>query len=340
MHIFSIALVITLLAASSFTQAASQKEVNIYSSRKEPFIRPLLNAFEKETGIKVNLVSGEDDVLIERLKTESQNSPADILITADAGRLNRAMKLNLLQPVQDKELEKQVPKVLRDQNGHWFAMTQRARIIAYAPDRIDTKNLSGYESLAEPLFKGRLCARSSSNVYNQSLTAAMIAHLGEIATENWLKGMVDNFARPPQGGDRDQVKDIAAGKCDLALVNTYYIATMMQSNDPSEQKAAQAVKVFWPNQNDRGAHMNISGAGVTRHAKHKTEAIQLLQFLVKDESQKWYAETNHEYPIRANIARSALLAEWGNFKAETLPMSQLGELNQAAVILMDKVRWK
>ena len=340
MRIFSIALLITLTAASGFTQAARQKEVNIYSSRKEPLIRPLLDAFEKETGIKVNLVSGEDDVLIERLKTESQNSPADILITADAGRLHRAMKMNLLQPTSDKELEAQVPKTLRDPKGHWFAVTQRARIIAYAPDRVDTKNLSGYESLADPQFKGRVCARSSSNVYNQSLTAAMIAHLGETATEKWLKDMVDNFARPPQGGDRDQVKDIAAGKCDLALVNTYYVATMMQSNDPSEQKAAQAVKVFWPNQNDRGAHMNISGAGVTRHAKNKAEAIQLLQFLVKNESQKWYAETNHEYPIRPNIARSALLAEWGNFKAETLPISQLGELNQAAVILMDKARWK
>ena len=340
MRIFSIALVTTLLAGSGFAYAANQSEVNIYSSRKEPFIRPLLNTFEKETGIKVNLVSGEDDVLIERLKTENQNSPADLLITADAGRLNRAMKLNLLQPVQDKELETQVPKALRDHNGFWFAMTQRARIIAYAPDRVDTKNLSGYESLSDPMFKGRLCARSSSNVYNQSLTAAMIAHLGEGATENWLKGMVANFARAPQGGDRDQVKDIAAGKCDLALVNTYYVATMMQSNDPSEQKAAQAVKVFWPNQKDRGAHMNISGAGVTRHAKNKTEAIQLLRFLVKNESQKWYAETNHEYPIRADIPKSALLSQWGHFKAETLPMSQLGELNQAAVILMDKAHWK
>lgn len=328
---------IVLAGWAGIAQAA---EVNVYSARKEELIRPLLEKFAKKTGVTVNLVTAEDDVLLERLKAEGNSSPADILIMADAGRLRRAEQAGLLQAVTSDKLKENVPAQLRHADGLWYGLTVRARVFAYAPERVKPDTMSTYENLADPQWKGRICSRSSSNVYNQSLTAAILSHNGAEKTDAWLKGMVGNFARPPQGGDRDQIKDIAAGKCDIALVNTYYVGGMMQSKDAAERDAVAKVAIFWPNQKDRGAHINISGAGVTKAAKNKAQAIKLLEYMVTDESQQWYAEVNSEFPIRPDIAKSKILAAWGDFKSDALPISVLGDLNTQAMMAMDKAGWR
>lgn len=333
-----LAMVAVVLAG--WAGVAQAAEVNVYSARKEELIRPLLEKFAKKTGVTVNLVTAEDDVLLERLKAEGSSSPADILIMADAGRLRRAEQAGLLQSAVSDKLKENVPAQLRHADGLWYGLTVRARVFAYAPERVKTDTMSTYENLADAQWKGRICSRSSSNVYNQSLTAALLSRNGAEKTDAWLKGMVGNFARPPQGGDRDQIKDIAAGKCDIALVNTYYVGGMMQSKDTAERDAVAKVAIFWPNQKDRGAHINISGAGVTKAAKNKAQAVKLLEYMVTDESQQWYAEVNSEFPIRPDIAKSKILAGWGDFKSDALPMAVLGDLNTQAMMAMDKAGWK
>lgn len=315
-------------------------EVNVYSGRGEAFIKPLLENFSKETGIKVNLVSGKDDALIERLKAEGAHAPADVLMTADVGRLHRAKAAGLLQMVNAPTLNAAIPPAYRDPDNQWFGLTLRARVIVYAPERVKREELSTYEDLADPRWKGRVCMRSSDSIYNQSLTAALIAHHGEAATLNWAMGVVANLARPPKGGDRDQIKAIAAGECDVSLVNTYYLAGMRNAEEPAEREAATRVAVFWPNQQDRGAHVNVSGAGVTAAAKHVTEAKRLLEYLVSDEAQRWYAEVNQEYPVKAGVAISPTLRAFGEFKADALPLTRLGELNPQAVRLLDRAGWR
>jgi iron(III) transport system substrate-binding protein len=330
----------TLCAALLGSTAAQSAEVNVYSGRGEAFIKPLLDTFSKETGIKVNLVSGKDDALIERLKAEGAQSPADVLMTADAGRLHRAKAAGLLQAVDSPTLNAAIPAAYRDPGNQWFGLTLRARVIVYAPERVKREELSTYEGLADPSWKGRVCMRSSDSIYNQSLTAALIAHDGEAATLDWAKGVVANLARPPKGGDRDQIKAIAAGECDVSLVNTYYLAGMQNAEEPAEREAAAKVAVFWPNQKDRGAHVNVSGAGITAAAKNVAEARKLLEFLVSDEAQRWYAEVNQEYPVKAGIAISPTLRTMGAFKADALPLARLGELNAQAVRLLDRAGWR
>jgi iron(III) transport system substrate-binding protein len=330
----------TLCAALLGSTAAQSAEVNVYSGRGEAFIKPLLDTFSKETGIKVNLVSGKDDALIERLKAEGAQSPADVLMTADAGRLHRAKAAGLLQAVDSPTLNAAIPAAYRDPGNQWFGLTLRARVIVYAPERVKREELSTYEDLADPRWKGRVCMRSSDSIYNQSLTAALIARDGEAATLDWAKGVVANLARPPKGGDRDQIKAIAAGECDVSLVNTYYLAGMQNAEEPAEREAAAKVAVFWPNQKDRGAHVNVSGAGITAAAKNVAEARKLLEFLVSDEAQRWYAEVNQEYPVKAGIAISPTLRTMGAFKADALPLARLGELNAQAVRLLDRAGWR
>ncbi|MFZ5465796.1 MAG: Fe(3+) ABC transporter substrate-binding protein [Pseudomonadota bacterium] len=326
----------TLLGAPS-VQAA---EVNVYSGRGEAFLKPLFEVFTKETGIKVNLVSGKDDALIERLKAEGAQSPADLLMTADAGRLHRAKAAGVLQAIASPVLSAAIPAPYRDSDNQWFGLTMRARVIVYSPERVKPEELSTYEALADARWKGRLCMRSSDSIYNQSLTAALIAHNGEKATLAWAEGMVDNFARAPKGGDRDQIKAIAAGECDVSLVNTYYLAGMQTAEETAERDAAASVRVFWPNQQERGAHVNISGGAVTASARHVDEARKLLEFLVSDEAQRWYAEINHEYPVKPGVAVSPTLRAMGEFKADALPLSRLGELNAQAVRLLDRAGWR
>lgn len=329
-----------ITAAIALCTNALAAEVNVYSARKEALIKPLLDQFTSESGVKVNLVTGKADALLKRLTTEGVNSPADLFITTDAGRLHRAKEADVLQPTSSETLNAAIPASYRDPEGYWYGLSVRARVITYIKDRVDPKQLSTYEALADEQWKGRICIRGSDNIYNQSLVASMIAADGEAATQQWADGFVKNFSRDPKGGDRDQVKAAAAGVCDLAIVNTYYLGAMINSKDENEQTAASKVALFWPNQNDRGTHVNVSGAGVTRSAKNKEAAIKLLEFLASEKAQGWYASVNQEYPVRPGVEWSETLKQWGTFKADTLNLSLLGENNPAAVRLMDRAGWK
>lgn len=333
-----LAMVLGIWTLAGPAQAAD--EVNLYSARKEELIKPLLDQFTAKTGIKVNLVTGKEDALLARLMSEGRNSPADLLLTSDAGRLHRAQEAGVLAPVDSATLRKLVPAHYRDPQGHWYGLSVRARPMAYVTQRVHANELSTYEALAERKWKGRICIRSSDNIYNQSLVASMIAHRGVVATEAWARGFVANFARPPVGGDRDQVLAAAAGQCDVVIVNTYYLAAMLNDKDPAQREAAQKLAVFWPNQKDRGAHVNVSGIGLTAAARHREHAVKLIEYLASAEAQAWYAEVNHEYPIRPDIPVSKTLAAMGKFKADTLNLHQLGQYNAEAVKLMDRAGWK
>jgi len=332
---------ITLLIFTlSMPVYAALDEVNVYSARKEQLIKPLLTDFTRQTGIKVNLVTSKADALLKRLESEGLNSPADILITTDAGRLHRAKAANVLQPSLNDNMKKLVPAHLRDADGYWIGLTTRSRMMVYAKDRVQASELSTYEDLTDPKWKKRICIRSSNNIYNQSLVASMIAHKGESETARWVEGLVNNMARKPKGGDRDQVKAVAAGQCDIAVVNTYYLGQMINSNDPKEVAAANQVSVFWPNQSDRGAHINVSGIAVTKAAKNKENAIKLMEFLLSKESQTWYAETNNEYPVLADAPWSDTLKTWGEFHGDGLNLTKLGDLNTQAIRIMDRAGWR
>jgi len=327
----------TLLFA---TGTIASPELNLYSARKEALIKPLLDQFTAETGIKVNLVTGKADALLKRLKSEGRNSPADLLLTTDAGRLHRAKVAEVTQVFNSELLNSIVPASYRDPENHWVGLSVRSRPILYVTDKVKPDELSSYEALADAKWKGRICIRSSSNIYNQSLIASMIVANGEAKTEAWARGLVANLARPPKGGDRDQIKAAAAGQCDIAIANTYYLAGMLNSNEEDQQNAAKKMSVFWPNQNDRGAHVNISGIALTRHSQNPENAIKLIEFLVSESAQQWYAETNGEYPVRAGVNIGATLKTWGEFKADRLNLGQLGELNSRSVMLMDRAGWK
>ena len=331
---------LSLLVGLPASGAAAEQTVNVYSARKENLIQPLLDRFTEQTGIQVNLVTGKADALLKRLQSEGRNSPADLLITTDAGRLYRAVQAGVTRGVESETLNAVVPEAFRDPNGHWFGLSLRARPILYVKDKVDPATLSSYEDLADPRWHGEVCIRSSNNIYNQSLVASLIAADGTAQTEAWAKGLVRNFARPPKGGDRDQIKAAAAGMCDLAVANTYYLVGMLSSKDDAERAAAQKMGVFWPNQSGRGAHVNVSGAAVTAAAKHPANAVKLLEFLVNKDSQAWYAEVNGEYPVRRDVPSSDLLQSWGEFKMDTLNLSRLGELNPEALRLMDRAGWK
>jgi iron(III) transport system substrate-binding protein len=255
-----------LLVLAPLSQA---QEVNVYSAREENLIKPLLDRFTAQTGTRVNLITGGADELITRMANEGANSPADILLTVDVGRLYRAQQQNLLSPVQSTLLNERIPAQYRESGGHWFAMSLRSRVIVYHKERVNPAQLNSYESLVEPQWAGKICVRSSSNIYNQSLTASMISHHGAAATETWARGLVANMARNPQGGDRDQISAVVAGQCDLAIVNTYYLAGMLASASEADRAIAAQVAVFWPNQKDRGTHINISGAGIARSAPNR-----------------------------------------------------------------------
>lgn len=340
-HVVGFTIMLSLALGAGPSPSAAAEEVNLYSARKEELIKPLLDKFTAKTGIKVNLVTGSADALLKRLETEGKNTPADVFITTDAGRLHRAKAAGVLQAISSPSLEQNIPAEFRDPKGYWFGLSLRARPIMYARDKVDPKDLTSYEALTDAKWKGRICVRSSENIYNQSLVAAMIIANGEEATEQWAAGLVRNLARPPRGGDEDQIKAVAAGQCDIAIANTYYLGGMLQSRDPRERAAAEKITIFWPNQQDRGVHVNVSGAGVTRWAPHRDTAIKLLEFLITDEAQEWYAQVNNEYPAKPGIPESpALIKAWGRFKADTISLSQLGEYNAAAVKLMDRAGWK
>ncbi|MCH7742659.1 MAG: Fe(3+) ABC transporter substrate-binding protein [Proteobacteria bacterium] len=330
-----------LFILPDFVQAETQV-VNIYSARKEALILPLLEKFKKQTGIDFKLVTGKADTLLKRLEMEGKLSPADVFITVDAGRLHRAKISGVLQPVNNAELKKRIPHNLRDVDNYWFGLSQRTRPLIYATERVTEKDLSSYEALADAKWKGRICVRSSSNIYNMSLVASMIASNGIEKTEAWVRGLVANFARPPVGGDTDQIKAVAAGQCDLTIANTYYLGRLILSKKVSDNAVANKVAVFNPNQgeDDRGVHVNVSGIGITRYAKNVDAANRLLEFLVSDDAQAWYAEVNSEYPVVEGVALSKTVESFGEFKADSVYLGILGQNNLAAVKLMDRAGWR
>nr|WP_237251840.1 Fe(3+) ABC transporter substrate-binding protein [Thioalkalivibrio nitratireducens] len=320
--------------------ADADGEVNLYSARQENLIKPLLDDFTRDTGIQVNLLTGRADELLQRLRLEGRNSPADVLITVDAGNLHQAKEAGVLSPIESEVLTENVPESYRDMDGEWYGLSLRARPIMYHKDKVDPAELSTYEDLADPQWRGRICVRSSSNVYNQSLVAAMIATEGPDATGEWVNGLVANFARPPQGGDRDQIRAVAAGVCDLALANTYYLGAMLAGDDATQRDAAEQIGVFFPNQDGRGTHVNVSGAGVTTHAPNRENGIRLVEYLTSENAQQWYAEANQEYPVRADVPASDVLRSFGEFKADSVNLSLLGAHNAEAVRIMDRARWR
>lgn len=340
-----IVVLIVLVGVVSWFMTAEQpvsepSELNVYSARKEALIKPLLDEFSASTGIKVNLVTGSADALITRMETEGQFSPADVLITTDAGRLVRAKTADLTQAMQVENLAQLLPDYLRDEQQHWVALTMRARPIMYSPERVDPSEITSMLDLTESEWLGRICIRSSSNIYNQSMIAALTLELGEAQVEQWAQGIVANMARPPVGGDRDQIKGVAAGECDIAVANTYYLAGMLASDDPDQQQQATAVKVLWTDQDSFGTHVNISGIAVAKHAPNADAANQLIAFMLKAESQQWYAQENHEYPVLEGVQWSPLMQDMGQFKALSVDLDKVGAGNAAALQLMDRAGWQ
>ena len=315
-------------------------EVNVYSARQDSLISPLLDRFTASTGIKVNLITGKADALLSRMKAEGPATPADVFVTVDAGRLHRAKEAGVLATIDNVTLSAKIPENLRDVDRQWFGLTVRARPIFYAKDRVSPSELSTYEALVEAQWRRRICIRSSSNIYNQSLVASMIAATGEDATQEWAEGLVANLARKPTGGDTDQLRAVAAGQCDVAIANTYYFGRLIDSKKPEDREVVSKLGVFWPNQADRGAHVNISAIAVTKYAKHPAEAVQLLEYMVSDDAQAYYAEINHEYPVVPVVPSSSTIASLGRFKSDTLNLSLLGINNRLAVKLMDRAGWQ
>lgn len=323
--------------------ADAAQMVNVYSARQEALIKPLLDRFSEQTGIQVNLVTGNADALLARLELEGDNSPADVLITVDAGRLFRAKTAGLLQQVRSKTLDELVPANYRDTDDYWFGLSIRARVLIAAKNKPDRETIDSYEALASPALRGKVCIRSSDSIYNQSLVASMIAAHGEQKVLQWASEVVDNFARSPTGGDRDQILAVAGGLCDVAIANMYYYAMMLSGDDPHHQKAAKKVAIIWPNQDGRGTHVNISGAAVTVAAKQREgatqAAVRLIEYLASEPSQRWYVEINNEYPLVAENDVNPVLKSWGKFNRDPLNLDRLGELNSAAVRLMDEAGW-
>ena len=318
----------------------SRAQLNIYSHRHYDSDKVLFKKFTEKTGIEINIVKGSADQLIQRLISEGENSPADILLTVDAGRLYRAKEAGLLQPIRSRTLYRNIPSSLRDPDNEWFALTVRARVIVYSKERVSLDDLSTYEDLASSKLKGRIAVRSSSNIYNQSLMASLIEANGKKKALDWAKAVRLNMARAPRGSDRDQARAVAAGIADIAIMNTYYIGKLASSSDPKDHEVVKKVAIFFPNQKNRGTHINISGAGVTKSAKNKENAIKFLEFLSSAESQDVFGSINFEYPVKIANNKSELLKSWGSFKSDKLNLSILGKRNSDAVKLFDKAGWE
>ncbi len=320
--------------------AAAEGEINLYSARHYDTDQAMYDGITAATGGEVNLIEGEADQLIERIKAEGQNSPADVLITVDAGRLHRAAAAGILAPVESEVLEAKVPEHLRHPDGLWFGFSQRLRGIVYAKDRVDPAEITSYAILAEPEWEGRVCIRSSTNVYNQSLVGGMIAAHGVEATEAWAQGLVNNLAREPQGGDTDQIAAVAAGECDVAVVNHYYLVRLMKSDEADDKAIADAVGIVFPDQDGRGTHANISGAGVIATAPNRDNAIAFLEYLTTDQAQEYFALGNNEFPVVDGAKLDPILEGWGEIKTDTINAAAYGENQAEAVKLMDRVGWR
>ena len=334
-------IILQAILITGCSNKAVSEEVNLYTARKEHLIRPLIDIFENNTGIKVNIVSAKTKVLIKKIIDEGETSPADLLITVDAGNLHKAKMKGISQEIKSDKINKLIPENLRDRDGHWYGLSIRSRVIMYNPKTVNPKNVMNYEDLARPALKGRVCIRSSSNIYNQSLLASLIHYNGEDAALGWAKDVVNNFSRPPKGNDRGQMTAVVLGKCDVTLANTYYLGKWISSKKDTEREYAEKIKVLFPNQDNRGSHINISGALVTKNSKNKANAVKLIEFLASDKAQEIYSKQNHEYPIRPNIKVSDVVKLWGYpFKMDSLNLTILADLNDQAGRIFDIAKWK
>lgn len=335
-------LALSVIASGCGGSATGGREqtVTVYSARHYTADNAVYEAFTKLTGIRVTEVKGTAEELVERLKREGEQTEADLLVAVDGGVMHYAKRSGVLQPVQSDVLQAQVPEAWRDPQQYWLALATRARVIVYAKDRVDPAELSTYDDLADERWRGRVLARSSANLYNQSLLASFIELRGEEQAEQWALGVVRNLAREPQGGDRDQAKAIAAGIGDVAIMNTYYIGQMLASDDREISRAAEALGVFFPDQSSTGAHVNISGAALTRHAKNEQAAIRLLEFMTSEQGQSLLTEASFEYPVNPQAAVPELLRSWGEFKPQRIDYNSLGEHAALATAIFERVGWK
>jgi len=334
-------LIATLLAVFLASAQAQDKVLNLYSSRHYQTDEALYTGFTRLTGIRINRIEAGEDALIERIRNEGARSPADVLITVDAGRLWRAEQMGLFQPVKSARLEERIPESLREPGGNWFGFSLRARVIAYNKAKVGPGEIQTYQELADPKWKGRVCMRSSTNVYNLSLMGALIDHLGEAKAEEWAKGVRANLARDPKGGDTDQLKSVAAGECDVTVSNQYYYARLARSQKPDDKRVADSIGIVFPNQKSWGTHVNISGAGVLKNAPNREAAIKFLEYLASDEAQRYFADGNNEWPVVANVkVDNPVLGALGDFKRDTLNVAVLGRNQPSSQKLYDRVAWK
>lgn len=337
---WTVALMFTLVLATStgVVTATQAEELNVYSHRQPVLIKPFLQAFESETGIKVNVVYSAKG-LAQRLQAEGERSPADIVLTVDIGRLHLYADKDLLAPISSEILNANIPAHLRDPHNRWFAFSKRARVIAIAKDRVGIGEINRLEDLADPKWKGRICSRPGSHVYNRALLASLIAANGEAAAERWANALVENLAQRPQGADRAQVKAIYQGVCDIALINSYYYGKLKSSEVPEHREWAGAIDIVFTNQQDRGNHINISGGGIAKHSKHKENAVKFMEFLSQAHAQRLYSSINYEYPVNPRVEPSAELTSWGEFREDDVAISRIAVLGPAAQRIIDRVGW-
>jgi iron(III) transport system substrate-binding protein len=327
---------IAALAALAGAFPAAAQEVNIYSSRHYDTDDGLYDAFTEATGIAVNRIEGEADELIARMQAEGANSPADVFLTVDAGRIWLADQQGLLQPVESEVLESRIPDYLRHPDGHWFGLSTRARIIFFAKDRVDSPPQT-YEALADPQYAGQICIRSSSNIYNLSLMGSIIDHDGEAAARDWAAGLLANLARAPEGGDTDQLKGLVSGACDIAVANTYYFARALSEEVDGLTGSTDGIGLVFPNQETTGTHVNVAAAGVATHAPNRDEAVAFLEYLTTPEAQAYFADQNNEFPVVADVPVGAVAASLGEFRRDTLNLSVLGENQPLAQQIFNEV---
>jgi iron(III) transport system substrate-binding protein len=341
MGLRTLAIVIgTSLSMAALAGTVTANEVNIYNARHYGTDQQLWDGFTKATGIKVNVVEANHDELIQRLIAEGENSPADVFITVDAGRLALAAEQDLLAPVKSAVLDQAIPAHLRHPDGLWYGLAMRARVLVYDKERVNPAELSTYEALADPKFKDKIVVRSSTSVYNLSLLGSIIAADGTEKAEAWAQGLVANLARPPEGGDTDQIKAVAAGVGDIAISNTYYFARLLASDKPEERAMAEKLAIFFPNQGDRGTHVNISGAGVVKGAPNQDNAIKLIEYLASPEAQRYFADISLEYPVNPTVKPHPVLASFGEFKQDTLNAATFAANSVEAAKIMDRAGWK
>ena len=332
-------LVALAMSGASVTAHSEEKVLILYSARHYQTDEQLYGEFTRKTGIRINRIEGKEEELLERLRSEGANSPADVFITVDAARLSAAHELGLFAPVKSLVLESRIPAHLRAED--WISFSTRARVIVYAKDTVKPEDVANYADLADPKLKGKVCTRSGSHPYNLSLMASIIAHHGEQQAEAWARGVVTNFARAPKGGDTDQIKAVAAGECAVAISNSYYVARLMRSEKADDKKVVAKIGVIWPDQKTNGTHINVSGAGMLKHAPHKEAAVKFLEYLASDDAQRYFADGNNEWPAVPSVkVANPALEKLGPFKADTLPVGSLGMYRAKAQMIFDRAGYR